>query len=101
MHSGFKGSELCLVVGGKEEEEVNITCPSSPRVHRTKTHTALHALPHPFAILDQVPLFPAVSHFLIMDSFVAAVDETPTTPEVQETVVAALVGAVLPALSTW
>ena len=28
-----------------------------------------------------------------MDSFVAAVDETPTTPEVQETVVAALVGA--------
>ena len=28
-----------------------------------------------------------------MDSFVAAVDETPTTPEVQEAVVAALVGA--------
>ena len=44
-------------------------------------------------MLAQVPLFPAVSHFLIMDSFVAAVDETPTTPEVQETVVAALVGA--------
>ena len=28
-----------------------------------------------------------------MDSFVASVDETPTTPEVQEAVVAALVGA--------
>ena len=67
--------------------------PSSSRVHRTKTHTSLRVLPHPFAILAQVPLFPAVSHFLIMDSFVAAVDETPTTPEVQETVVAALVGA--------
>ena len=31
--------------------------------------------------------------FLIMDSFVASLDETPTTPEVQEAVVTALVGA--------
>ena len=45
------------------------------------------------ATLAQVPLFPAVSHFLITDSFVAAVDEAPTTPEVQEAVVSALVGA--------
>ena len=35
----------------------------------------------------------AVPHFLIMDSFVAAVDEAPTTPEVQEAVVSALVDA--------
>ena len=94
---------LCLVVGGKQKKETKITIstrkkneqnmPSSSRVHRTKTHTSLRVLPHPFAILAQVPLFPAVSHFLIVDSFVAAVDETPTTPEVQETVVAALVGA--------
>ena len=69
---------------------------------------------HPVAILAQVPLFPAFAYLwceivsqnpvppefrevgsslllLIVDSFVAAVDETPTTPEVQEAVV--LVGA--------
>ena len=69
--------------------------PSSSRVHRTETHTVLRVQPHPFANVAQVPLFPAVSQFtlLIMDSFVAAVDEAPTTPEVQEAVVAALVGA--------
>ena len=43
--------------------------------------------------MARVPLFPAVSHFLIMDSFVAAVDEAPTTPEVQEAVVSAQVDA--------
>ena len=88
----------------------------SSSVHRTVTHNALHVQPHPFAILAQVPLFPVVAYLwceivsqspvppefrevgsslllLIMDSFVAAVDETPTTPEVQEAVVTALVGA--------
>ena len=25
MHSGFKGSELCLVVGGKQKKETKIT----------------------------------------------------------------------------
>ena len=94
---------LCLFVGGKQKKETKITIstrkknehsmPSSSRVHRTETHTVLRVQPHPFANLAQVPLFPAVSHFLIMDSFVAAVDEAPTTPEVQEAVVAALVDA--------
>ena len=65
--------------------------PSSSRVHRTVTHTVLRVQSHPFANLAQVPLFPAVSHFLIMDSFVAAV--APTTPEVQEALVSALVDA--------
>ena len=49
---------LCLV-GGKQKKETKIT--TSSRVHRTKTHTALRVLPHPFAILAQVPLFPAPS----------------------------------------
>ena len=85
---------LCLFVGGKQKKETKITIstrkknehsmPSSSRVHRTETHTVLRVQPHHFANLAQVPLFPAVSHFLIMDSFVAAVDEAPTTPEVQE-----------------
>ena len=85
-------------------------------MHRTVTHNALQVQPHSVAILAQVPLFPVFAYLwceivsqnpvppefrevgsslllLIMDSFVAAVDETPTTPEVQETVVTALVGA--------
>ena len=62
---------LCLVVGGKQKKETKITIstrkenehnmPSSSRVHRTETHTALRVQPHPFAILAQVPLFPAPS----------------------------------------
>ena len=96
---------LCLFVGGKQKKETIITIstrkknehsmPSSSRVHRTETHTVFRVQPHPFANLAQVQLFPAVSQstLLIMDSFVAAVDEAPTTPEVQEAVVAALVGA--------
>ena len=63
-------------------------------MHRKETHTVLHVQSHPLANLAQVPLFPAVSQLLlIMDSFVDAVDEAPTTPEVQEAVVAALVDA--------
>ena len=47
------------------------------------------------SFLVQVPPYPAVSQptFLIMESFVAAVDEAPTTIEVQEAVVAALMSA--------
>ena len=62
---------LCLFVGGKQKKETKITIstrkenernmPSSSRVHRTETHTALRVQPHPFAILAQVPLFPAPS----------------------------------------
>ena len=96
---------LCLFVGGKQKKETKIkistrkkneqSMPSSSRVHRIETHTVLRVQPHPFANLAQVPLFPAVSQstLLIMDSFVAAVDEVSTTPEVQEAVVAALVDA--------
>ena len=60
---------LCLFVGGKQKKQTNITIstrkknehsvPSSPRVHRTVTHTVLRVQPHPFANLAQVPLFPA------------------------------------------
>ena len=60
---------LCLFVGGKQKKETKITIstrkknehsmPSSPRVHRTETHTVLCVQPHPFANLAQVPLIPA------------------------------------------
>ena len=48
-----------------------------------------------FSFLVQVPPYPAVSQptFLIMESFVAAIVEAPTTIEVQEAVVAALMSA--------
>ena len=62
---------LCLLDGGKQQKETKITIstrkknqhnmPSSSRVHRTETHTPLRVQPHPFAILPQVPLFPAPS----------------------------------------
>ena len=31
MHSGFKGSELCLVVGGKQRKEIKITIGTKKR----------------------------------------------------------------------
>ena len=71
----------------------NIACHHRHVCTVQKHTTVLRVQSHPFANLAQVPLFPAVSHFLIMDSFVAAVDEAPTTPEVQQAVVSALVDA--------
>ena len=76
------------------ESKMNIAC-HHHHVCTVQKHAVLRVQPHPFANLAQVPLFPAVSQstLLIMDSFVASVDETPTTPEVQEAMVIALVGA--------
>ena len=60
---------LCLFVGGKQKKETKITIstrkksehsmPPSSRVHRTEAHTVLRVQLDTFAILAQVPLFPA------------------------------------------
>ena len=60
---------LCLLVGGKQKKETQITIstrkknehsmPSSSHVHRTETHIVLRVQPHTFANLARVPLFPA------------------------------------------
>ena len=58
-------------------------------------------MPSPSFAVCSILLFPVVLQLLIMGSFVATVDEAPTTPEVQEAVVAALVMLGLPTLSIW